>query len=265
MDNFENTVGFVTGGASGIGLGVARALGERGMTVVLADIEAATLTSAAEELRGSGIRVDTEVLDVSDADAYQAVAQRTLETYGTLHFLFNNAGVGGGPSLEDWRWVMDVNVMGVVHGVEFFLPAMLASGEIGYIVNTASLAGHIVNPAMPAYCASKFAVVAYSEALLAQLADTPIDVSVLCPAWVKTRIAHSQRNHPNPDAAGTVHPNFEEVHKVIEEEGMSVEELADRVLRGLASKTFNLFTHADFLPEVESRLNRIRDDYREVL
>jgi NAD(P)-dependent dehydrogenase (short-subunit alcohol dehydrogenase family) len=265
MDNFENTVGFITGGASGIGLGVARALGERGMTVVLADIEADTLAAAAEELRGVGITVDTAVLDVSDAGAYKAVAERTLEKHGTLHFLFNNAGVGGGPTLEDWRWVMDVNVMGVVHGVEFFLPAMRASGQIGYIINTASLAGHIVNPAMPSYCASKFAVVAYSEALQAELADTPIDVSALCPAWVKTRIAHSHRNHPNRDGVDTTNPNFEAVHKVIEEEGISVEELADRVLRGMASKTFNLFTHADFWPEVENRMNRIRADYREVL
>ena len=265
MDNFANTVGFITGGASGIGLGVARALGERGMTVVLADIEADTLAAAAQDLRGSGISVDSAVLDVSDAGAYRAVAERTLDRHGTLHFLFNNAGVGGGPGLADWRWVIDVNVMGVVHGVEFFLPAMRASGEIGYIINTASLAGHIVNPAMPAYCASKFAVVAYSEALLSELADTPIDVSVLCPAWVKTRIAQSHRNHPNPDATASGDPAMDAIHKVIEEEGMSVEDLADRVLRGMASKTFNLFTHAEFWPEVKNRLDRIRDDYREVL
>jgi NAD(P)-dependent dehydrogenase (short-subunit alcohol dehydrogenase family) len=265
MDNFSNTVGFITGGAAGIGLGVARALGQRGMTVVLADIEADTLDAAAADLRQSGIEVDTAVLDVSDEAAYRAVAADTLERHGAVHFLFNNAGVGGGPSLEDWRWVMDVNVMGVVHGVEFFLPAMLDAGAPGYIINTASLAGHLVNPAMPAYCASKFAVVAYSEALHAQLASSPIDVSVLCPAWVKTRIAQSHRNHPNPSASDTVDPTLDAVHKIIEEEGMSVEDLADRVIRGMASKTFTLFTHGRFWPEVDKRLQRISDDYREVL
>jgi NAD(P)-dependent dehydrogenase (short-subunit alcohol dehydrogenase family) len=271
MDNFENTVGFITGGAAGIGLGVGRALGRRGMTLVLADIEPETLQSAAEDLRAEGIKVHTEVLDVSDADAYRAVAERTLAEHGKLNFLFNNAGVGGGfnlagdTPLEDWRWVVDVNLLGVVYGVEFFLPAMRASGEPGYIINTASLAGHLGNTGMGSYTATKFAVVGYSEVLRQELAQSKIAVSVLCPAWVKTRIAESLRNHPNPAVAAQVEGKASEVGRIIEMEGISVDALAERVLQGMGSETFNLFTHPDFWPLLEQRLNRISADYREVM
>jgi NADP-dependent 3-hydroxy acid dehydrogenase YdfG len=265
MQNFANTVGFITGGASGIGLGMARALGERGMAVVLADIEAAALATAAEDLAKLGITAHTEVLDVSDAEAYQRVAERTLARHGSIQFLFNNAGVGGGPALADWRWALDVNVMGVVHGVEFFLPAMQTSGETAYIINTSSLAGHLVNPAMPAYCASKFAVVAYTEALRAQLAESAVGVSVLCPAWVKTRIAESHRNHPDLAAAAGRDGVPAAIGRLIEAEGIPVETLVERVLAGMASGTFNLFTHPDFWPALEARLDGIRSDYSEVL
>jgi NADP-dependent 3-hydroxy acid dehydrogenase YdfG len=271
MDTFNNTVGFITGGAAGIGLGVGRALGRKGMTLVLADVESETLDSAADALRREGITVHTEVLDVRDADAYREVAERTLSEHGKLNFLFNNAGVGGGFSLagetplQDWRWVVDVNLMGVVHGVEFFLPAMRASKERGYIINTASLAGHLANVGMGSYTATKFAVVGYSEVLRQELAKTPISVSVLCPAWVKTRIAESLRNHPDPAVAAQVDGRPNEVGRIIEMEGISVDELADRVIEGMASQTFNLFTHPSFWPALEKRLERITADYSEVM
>ncbi|MFK8043518.1 SDR family NAD(P)-dependent oxidoreductase [Congregibacter sp.] len=274
MNNFENTVGFITGGAAGIGLGVGRALGLKGMTLVLADVEPETLAKTAEDLRGEGITVHTEVLDVRDADAYREVAERTLETHGKVNFLFNNAGVGGGHAiagetpLQDWRWVVDVNLLGVVYGVEFFLPAMRACKEPCYIINTASLAGHVSNPGMGAYCATKFAVVGYSEAMRHELAGSDIEISVLCPAWVKTRIAQSRRNHP--DAAEAANASGEEdgmnkIDEIIANEGISVEALTERVVTGMAAGTFYLFTHPDFWPAVQERLDRITADYQEVM
>lgn len=270
MENFENTVGFVTGGAAGIGLGVARALGQRGMTLVLADVEEGTLADAAAALRDEGISVFTEVLDVRDVDAYKAVAEKTLARHGTIHFLFNNAGVAapstaGQTSIEDWRWVVDVNLLGVAYGIEFFLPAMLAAGEPGYIINTASMAGQLGNAGMGSYCATKFAVVGLSESMQQELVDSPIDVSVLCPAWVKTRIAESMRNHPNASIAASLPDASKEIGEIIANEGISVEALVDRVLLGMAEKTFYLFTHSDFWPVLEARLQRITADYAKVI
>lgn len=273
MNNFENTVGFITGGAAGIGYGVGRALGLQGMTLVLADVEADTLEQAADTLRSEGITVHTEVLDVRDAEAYRSVAERTLATHGTVNFLFNNAGVGGGHALagetplQDWQWVVDVNLLGVAYGVEFFLPAMRASNEPCYIINTASLAGHVSNPGMGAYCATKFAVVGYSEAMRHELADSKVEISVLCPAWVKTRIAQSRRNHPDAaEAASAVgEDGMNKIDQIIANEGISVEALAQRVVTGMASSTFYLFTHPDFWPAVKERLDRIAADYKEVM
>jgi len=271
MNDFDNSVGFITGGAAGIGYGVGRALGRRGMHLVLADIEADTLENAADDLRREGIRVTTETLNVADAEAYRDVAARTLAERGKVNFLFNNAGVGGGAfqagetPLADWRWVVDVNLMGVVHGVEFFLPAMRDSRETGYVINTASLAGHVANPGMGAYCATKFAVVGYSEVLRQELADSRVNVSVLCPAWVKTGIARSRRNHPNPGAQAHGQEGMDEIHRIISEQGISVEALAERVVTGMADKTFYLFTHPDFWPVVQERLNRVSTDYQGVL
>ncbi len=270
MENFSNTVGFITGGAAGIGLGVARALGQRGMTLVLADIEAETLNATAAELRDAGMNVYTELLDVTDAKAYEAVARRTLDHLGQVHFLFNNAGVAApsplvGGRLEDWRWTMDVNLMGVVHGVHYFLPSMLESKEECYLLNTASLAGHLANAQMASYCASKFAVVGYSEVLREELNGSNVGVSVLCPAWVRTRIAESLRNHPDETMADFEDGHLSAINRVIAEEGMSVEELAERVVQAMADRTFNIFSHADFWPAVSERLDRIRADYGEVL
>lgn len=271
MNNFDKTVGFITGGASGIGLGVARALGQQGMTLILADIEPETLARAAQGLRSEGMQVHTTVLDVSDADAYSKVAQQTLAEHGKVNFLFNNAGVAGGhfqagsAPLQDWRWLVDVNLMGVVHGVEYFLPAMRESGEPGYIINTASMAGHMANAGMGAYTATKFAVVGYSEVLRQELGSSNIDVSVLCPAWVKTRIAESQRNFPGGQIHSEGQEGVEEIGRLIAQEGISTEALAKRVLEGMALRTFYLFTHPDFWPLLERRLNRVAADYQAVI
>ncbi|MEM1142255.1 MAG: SDR family NAD(P)-dependent oxidoreductase [Pseudomonadota bacterium] len=270
MQNFENTVGFITGGAGGIGLGVARAVGLRGMHVILADLDAQNLANSAEALSNEGISVATEILDVTDTDRFASIADSVFAQHGKLNFLFNNAGVAcpsppTGTNFADWRWVIDVNLMGVVRGVELFLQRMLDSGEPGYIINTASLAGHVASPEMGSYTATKFAVVGYSESLRMGLADTPIDVSVLAPAWVKTRIAHSMRNHPDKHVAEQSAQSENPIAKVIEQEGISVDELASRVIDCMASKTLHIFSHPEFWPLVEKRLSRVRTDYAQLL
>ncbi|MEO0438782.1 MAG: SDR family NAD(P)-dependent oxidoreductase [Pseudomonadota bacterium] len=269
MDSFEGTVGFITGGAAGIGLGVATALGRRGMTVILADVEENTLAQAATELESAGINVATEVLNVADAQAYAEIAERIFSRYGKLNFLFNNAGVAcpspaTGTTFDDWRWVVDVNLMGVVHGVELFLQRMLDSGEPGYIINTASLAGHIASPQLLSYTATKFAVVGYTEGLQAALSESPIGVSILAPAWVKTRIAHSVRNHPTA-AMAAKGDEQNPLSKIIDEQGISVEEVANRVLECMAKDTLHIFTHPDFWEFVDGRMDKVRGDYAQIL
>lgn len=270
MKTFENTCGFITGGASGIGLAMARELGSRGMSLMLADIEADALETAASELRHVGIEANTVVLDVADPSAYEQAARHTLEQLGKINFLFNNAGVGarspaGQTPIADWQWVVNVNLLGVAYGVENFLPSMLALDEPCFIMNTASLAGHVANPGFGPYNATKFAVVGYSESLRLELERSNVGVAVLCPAWVKTRIAQSGRNHPDNAKAEASVDGMNAIAKLIEAEGIAVEQLVDRALDAMADGTFNVFTHADFWPLVEDRLSRVRGDYLRVL
>ena len=270
MKDFNNSTGFITGGASGIGLAMARALGNRGMTVMLADIEAETLDRAEGALRSEGIAAHSIVLDVGDPDAYARAAAQALETLGKVNFLFNNAGVGtlspaGQTPPRDWQWVVNVNLLGVAYGVEHFLPSMQALDEPCHVMNTASLAGHVANPGFGPYNATKFAVVGYSECLRLELADSHIGVSVLCPAWIKTRIAHSHRNHPDAERAADTTSGMNPLAELIEAEGLPVETLIGRAIDAMADGTFHVFTHADFWPMVEERLERVRGDYRRVL
>lgn len=270
MKTFTDTCGFITGGASGIGLAMARALGSRGMSLMLADIEPETLHEAAKRLRTENIRVDTAVLDVGDPAAYERVAAQTLAQLGKVNFLFNNAGVGsfspaGRTPIADWQWVVNVNLLGVAYGVEYFLPSMLELDEPCFIMNTASLAGHLANTNFGPYNATKFGVVGYSEGLRLELEGSNVGVAVLCPAWVKTRIAHSGRNHPDPGRADAAASSAAGLAQLIETEGIPVEQLIDRALEAMADGTFNVFTHADFWPLLEERLNSVRSDYSKAL
>lgn len=270
MKTFTDTCGFITGGASGIGLAMARALGSRGMSLMLADIEPEALQEAANRLRTENIRVDTAVLDVGDPVAYERVAAQTLAQLGKVNFLFNNAGVGsfspaGRTPVADWQWVVNVNLLGVAYGVEYFLPSMLELDEPCFIMNTASLAGHLANTNFGPYNATKFGVVGYSEGLRLELEGSNVGVAVLCPAWVKTRIAHSGRNHPDPVRADAAAGSAAGLAQLIETEGIPVEQLIDRALEAMADGTFNVFTHADFWPLLEERLNSVRSDYAKAL
>src|SRR3954463_16810729 len=199
MDTFDGRGAVITGGASGIGLATAHELGRRGAGVVLADIEATALDRAVEELRAAGIRAHGEVCDVTSRDQVDALAARAFETLGAVHIVFNNAGIAvAGPITEmthdEWRWVIDVDLWGPIHGVEAFVPRLVEQGQGGHVLFTASFAGLVPNVGLGPYCVAKYGVVALAEVLWRELRGNDIGVSVLCPMRVGTNIGNSERN-----------------------------------------------------------------------
>lgn len=196
MKELTGKAAFVTGGASGIGFALGHAFAEAGMKVMLADIETDALEAAVSHLQATGSNVRGVACDVADPASVTSAAVATFEAFGNVHVVCNNAGVaaGGGIdtiSLDNWRWVIDVNLMGVLHGVRAFLPHIRAHGEGGHIVNTASMAGLIGGLGFSASVASKYAVVGMSEGLAMQLEPHNIGVTVLCPGFVRTRMGMS--------------------------------------------------------------------------
>lgn len=258
--DLKGKTAFITGGASGIGLAMAEAFGRAGMSVMLADIEEAPLTAAVEGLEARQIRAAGVLCDVADRAAVEAAAAKTVETFGKVHVVCNNAGVGaGGPIDEvahaDWDWIVSVNLMGVVYGVEAFLPHIRAHGEGGAFVNTASMAGMVSPPGMEPYCATKFAVVAMSEGWGDQLAAENIGVSVLCPGFVKTRIDQSGRARParfgGPKELAPVDPGSPV------QTGIDPARVGERVREAVEKNERYIFTHPDMRPAVEARFARI--------
>lgn len=202
MRELAGKVAVITGGASGIGFAMAERFAAEAMALVLADIEAESLRQAVERVRERGVEAIGVVCDVSDLDSVRSLADRAVSRFGAVHVLCNNAGVGGGGrittlTMDDWRWVLGVDLWGVIHGVQVFLPILEGHGEPAHIVNTASLAGLIGGTSAP-YNVAKAAVVSLSETMYRDLAITGsnVGVSVLCPAFVRTRIAESERNRP---------------------------------------------------------------------
>jgi NAD(P)-dependent dehydrogenase (short-subunit alcohol dehydrogenase family) len=267
MEDLAGKVAVITGGAGGIGTAMARRFGAEGMAVVLADIEAGQLESAAAELATDGIEVIGVVTDVTDPASVEALAGATYERFGAAHVLCNNAGVGPAGAvldmaLEDYRWIIDVNLYGVLHGIKAFLPGMLAEGE-GHIVNTASVAGLLTQPAMSAYNISKHGVVVLSESLFYELEmmEAPIGVSVVCPAWVPTRIVESERNRPG-GALTPTGPITDRVRAAAERfmaaSHRTVDEVADAVLDAITENRFYVVTHPGIWPFVERRHEDIR-------
>jgi NAD(P)-dependent dehydrogenase (short-subunit alcohol dehydrogenase family) len=198
MKDFHGKTAFITGAASGIGLGMARAFGREDMNVVIADIDVAAAKAAVQTLAAEQIKAHAVQVDVGDRASVRAAALEALAAFGKVHLVCNNAGVAaGGPigtvAERDWDWIIDVNLKGVVYGVETFVPLIQSHGEGGHIVNTASIAGLISGAGAEPYSATKYAVVAMSEGWAQQLAPTNIGLSVLCPGFVRTRIADSVR------------------------------------------------------------------------
>lgn len=255
MQDLKGKTAFITGGASGLGLAMAHAFGEAGMQVMLADIERAPLDAALADLEGRQIRAKGLLCDVADRKAVQAAADETVAKFGKVHVVCNNAGVGaGGPIGEvqpaDWDWVVAVNLMGVVYGMEVFTPLIRSHGEGGCFVNTASMAGLISAPGMEPYTATKYAVVGMSEGWWAQLAPQNIHVAVLCPGFVRTKINQSRRNRPaqfGGPAATEVLPG----NPV--DNGIDPERVGRRVLEGILAKDRYILTHPDMRALVQAR------------
>ena len=272
MKDVAGKVAVVTGAASGIGLSIARALAGAGMRVAIADVEEAALERARESLASSGGDILPVRVDVTDRAAVAAAADRVEDAFGKVHVLCNNAGVLVGGAIADmayadWDWVLGVNVGGVVNGVQTFLPRILAHGEGGHIVNTASLAGMSTARNMSVYTASKFAVVGLSDALRADLADRGIGVSILCPGVVGTNIFGSGRNRPatlRSDTDSDVHPMVRHLPEAEREPRMErllataldPEAVGPVVLRGIQEDEAFIFTH----PQLESMTDRRHED-----
>lgn len=266
--DFEGQVAFVTGAASGIGFGIAKAFAANGMKVMMADIEEESLAKAVADLRETNGTVEGVICDVSDVDAVRAAADKTIETFGKVHVLVNNAGVGGGGEtgsipLEDWKWIVDVNLMGVVYGCETFVPLMKEHGEGGFIVNTASLAGQMGMAGMGPYNATKFAVVGYTESMNAELAPHGIGAAALCPGFVKTRINESRRNHPDADArSGDDLPDIgDSPMSEAVDNGMSPDAVGKWVLESMENDELYIFTHPNMRGIIDMRVARLNDAY----
>ena len=254
MRNLTGKVVFVTGGASGIGLALARACGAEGMQVMLGDIDQGALDAAVESLRESGIGAAGVTCDVSSEHSLRLAAQATIERFGKVHMLVNNAGVlvvggAGENSLETWRWAMDVNVMGVIYGTEIFLPLIREHGEGGHILNTASVGGHVGFAGLIAYCTTKHAVVGYTESLADQLKDEGIGVSALCPGFTNTRIAETERFAGNREAEAGKDGGFAEAV----DSGMSPDVVARYTLEQVQQDALYIFTHPGTRGEVAQR------------
>lgn len=268
MELGEGTVVVVTGGASGIGLAMAEAFARRGCSIVLADVQADALEGAAATVESHGVETLGVVTDVSQHGDVERLATDTLDRFGGVDVVCNNAGVAGqadawfGP-IEGWEWVLGVNLWGVVHGVRAFLPHLIARGG-GHIVNTASIAG-LYPGFSPPYDASKHAVVALTEGLFNTMRSSglPIGVSCVCPGWVRTGIIDSDRNWPRrlgalPEANPIGDIVRRHVGRAIDE-GMPPAQVADLVADAVTHGRYWVFPHPDFLELAVERFHRIAD------
>ena len=266
MQDIQNRVAVVTGAASGIGLGIVRALTGAGVHVAMLDIEEQALTGARSEFDTANVDVQPFVCDVSDRGQVREVAAAVHAHYGRIDILCNNAGVAaGGPidetSEDDWDWVLGVNLQGVVNGMRAYVPIIKAGGQGGHIVNTASILGLRTGPRMSIYAASKYAVVAISESSREDLAPWDIGVSALCPGMIDTRILKSERNRP---AAFTEHSTGMvesvergEMERRFATEGLDPDVVGEQVLDGIRQDKPFIFTHASLAEDIRSRMEGI--------
>jgi len=267
VNNFKNKVAVITGAASGIGKGIAQTFAAEGARLVLTDVEEDRLEALRDELSTSGAEVKTFTCDVSDYGQVEQLTELTYDQYGACNILCNNAGVVENNlkswelSLEDWDWVLGINLMGVVHGVKSFVPKMLASDEPGHVVNTASIGGLVAGLALPAYSVSKHAVVAYSEVLYNDLMreDAQVSASVLCPGWVNTEIAEADRNRANKPVVDSELMRSRNSFKKSIANGLDPQQVGRIVADGIKQNQFYLFTHPNWNGSIEDRFHAILD------
>ena len=273
MQELKDRVAVITGGASGIGLAIAKRFAREGMKLVLADVEEDALRKVEQEFRKAGVPVLAIRTDVSRSHDVERLAEKTLATFGAVHLVCNNAGVAPGgvvweSTVTDWEWVLGVNVWGAIHGVRVFVPIMLRQDTPCHIVNTASVAGLLSVPGMGIYCVSKHAVVTLSECLHHDLTErgSKIGVSLLCPAFVPTGIVDSERNRPallrNPSRARTPEDQAreEQMRHAVQSGRVSAEMVADMVLDAIRKERFYIFTHPRIKPAIQSRMEDVLNE-----
>jgi NAD(P)-dependent dehydrogenase (short-subunit alcohol dehydrogenase family) len=272
IQSFESKVAVVTGAASGIGLALCRALGREGCRVVMADIEGGALQVAAERLSTPGTEVLAVETDVSSIAALERLAARTLERFSRVDLLFNNAGVSTfnpqrDQTLADWKWVLDVNLWGVIHGLHVFLPILRSQGGPAHVVNTASIAGVLSGVAcLGPYAVSKAGVVSISETLRIELAaeGSPIGVSVVCPANTDTAVLESERNRPgHRELRSEAGEGFRKAMKIAFKDpgALQPEDVAEQVLSAVRKGNFWIFTHPALRPVLEARVSEMLNAY----
>jgi NAD(P)-dependent dehydrogenase (short-subunit alcohol dehydrogenase family) len=265
LPDLAGKVAVVTGGASGIGKGIAARLAAEGARVIIADIQRDALEATAAELGVDGIATD-----VSDSDSVESLARTVVENYGTVHVVCNNAGIGPlAPvkdlTLDDWRWMLGVNLWGVIHGVHTFLPILSGNPDGGHIVNTASMAGLVAHARLGAYSTAKYGVVALTEALAEELAadGSRVGVSVLCPGTVRTNIGSSSRNRP----AELGDAGFKDVDIELEDNPryrwIYPEQAGRVVVRAIKRGDLYALTHPDWYPQVAARHEAIAKAFSE--
>ena len=273
ITNFKGKTAVLTGGASGFGLECARIGAKLGMNLVLVDVQQDALDKARAELEAQGAQVLAQRVDVSNADQMQALAKAVAQRFGAPNFVFNNAGVAAGGlvwenTLEDWQWVMGVNLWGVIHGVRLFTPMMLAAAEKdpsfqGHIVNTASMAGLLTPPNMGIYNVTKHAVVSLTETLYQdlKLVTDQISASVLCPYFVPTGIHHSERNRPanlaadKPTKSQLIGQAMSE--RAVSSGKVSAADVAQKVFDAITADQFYVYSHPRALGNVQRRTEAI--------
>lgn len=269
MRELSGKTAVITGAGSGIGRELAFACAREGLGILLADIDEAGMRETQAAIAPLGVGVESIRCDVSKPLEVEALADRAWQRFGAVHLLFNNAGVAvAGPAwaatLEDWKWTLDINLMGVVHGVRSFVPRMLAQGGECHVVNTASVAGLVDIAGSAVYCVSKHGVVALSECLYHDLrvAGAAIGVSVLCPAYVNTGIGDSARHRPSELAATNplAAPYEEAVREALRSGRLTATDVARATLDAVKSGRFYILTHGKIKPAIEARMRDILED-----
>jgi NAD(P)-dependent dehydrogenase (short-subunit alcohol dehydrogenase family) len=271
VDTFEGKGAVITGGASGIGLATARQLASRGARVILADVEPGALDGSVAALQNDGLDASGIQCDVRSLDQVQAMADEAFRRLGAVHIVFNNAGVAvGGPIVEmthdDWRWTIDVDLWGPIHGVEAFVPRMVEQGQGGHVLFTASFAGLVPNVGLGPYCVAKYGVVALAEVLARELRPHEIGVSVLCPMRVGTNIGSSERNRSEDYGGADASPRVPEQSAANDDLAgrvLVVDDVAALTVDAIAANRLYILPHDESRASIKRRFERIDRTYDE--